>query len=34
MNATLLDATGEQPGDVAAALFRQLATGFAKGGDS
>jgi hypothetical protein len=31
MNNTLLDATGEQPGDVAADLFRQLATGFAKG---
>lgn len=31
MNDTLLDSTGEQPGDVAADLFRQLATGFAKG---
>ena len=33
MNATLLDSTGEQPGDVAAELFRQLATGFEKGSE-
>jgi hypothetical protein len=31
MNATLVDETGEQPGDVAAGLFRELANGFEKG---
>ena len=31
MNEELLDETGEQPGAVAAGLFRQLATGFREG---